>query len=198
MANYVIAISGASGAIYGVTLLEYLLKQNHQVYLVLSQSARTIIRGELGYEWGNHFSETLDILKHRYADHQLVYCDENDMGAPIASGSVPTQGMVVAPCSMKTLAGIAHGFSSNLIGRAADVTIKERRPLILIPRETPLHRVHLKNMLAVSEMGATLLPAMPGFYHQPQSIDDLVHFIVARALDLLGLKNELSPRWAAS
>lgn len=195
MASYVIGISGASGAIYGVTLLEYLLKQHHQVYLVLSQSARTIIRGELGREWGTHFSETLEILNKSYAGHQLVYCDEADMTAPIASGSVPTQGMIVAPCSMKTLAGIAHGFSSNLIGRAADVTLKERRPLILIPRETPLHRIHLKNMLTVSEMGATLLPAMPGFYHRPQSINDLVHFIVARALDILGIKNDLSPRW---
>lgn len=195
MASYVIAISGASGAIYGVTLLEYLLKQNHQIYLVLSRSARVIIRGELGREWGNHFSETLEILNKTYAGQKLVYCDEEDMTAPIASGSVPTQGMIVAPCSMKTLAGIAHGFSSNLIGRAADVTLKERRPLILIPRETPLHRVHLKNMLTVSEMGATLLPAMPGFYHRPQSIDDIVHFIVARALDILGIKNDLSPRW---
>ncbi|MEC4679019.1 MAG: UbiX family flavin prenyltransferase [Nitrospirota bacterium] len=198
MANYVIAISGASGAIYGVTLLEYLLKQKHRVYLVLSRSARVIIRGELGREWGHHFSETLEILNRTYAGHHLVYCDENDMSAPIASGSVPTQGMVVAPCSMKTLAGIAHGFSSNLIGRAADVTMKERRPLILIPRETPLHRVHLKNMLTVSEMGVTLLPAMPGFYNKPQSINDLVHFVVARALDLLGLKNDLSPRWTVS
>lgn len=197
MSSYVIGISGASGAIYGVTLLEYLLKENHQVYLVLSSSARTIIRGELGREWGSQFSETLAILNQTYAEHQLVYCDEEDMTAPVASGSVSTQGMVVAPCSMKTLAGIAHGFSSNLIGRAADVTLKEGRPLILIPRETPLHRIHLKNMLAVSEMGATLLPAMPGFYHQPESIDDLVHFIVARALDLLGLKNDLSRRWTA-
>ena len=195
MSSYVVGISGASGAIYGVKLLEYLLKENHQVYLILSQSARMIIRGELGWEWGNHFSETRGILNKTYAGHRLIYCDEADMTASVASGSVPTQGMVVAPCSMKTLAGIAHGFSSNLIGRAADVTLKERRPLILIPRETPLHRVHLKNMLAVSEMGATLLPAMPGFYHQPQSIDDLVRFIVARALDLLGLENDFSRRW---
>lgn len=190
-----IGISGASGAIYGVTLLEYLLKEQHQVYLILSPSARVIIREELGREWGRHFSETLEILKREYPKDQLIYCDEDDMTAPIASGSVLTGGMVVAPCSMKTLAGIAHGFSSNLIGRAADVTLKERRPLVLIPRETPLHRVHLKNMLAVSEMGAALLPAMPAFYHHPKSIDDLVRFVVARALDLIGVKNSLSTRW---
>lgn len=198
MSSYVIGISGASGAVYGVTLLEYLLKENHQVYLILSHSARVIIRGELGREWGTSFSETSEILNAAYAGRQLVYCDENDMTAPVASGSVPTEGMIVAPCSMKTLAGIAHGFSSNLIGRAADVTLKERRPLILIPRETPIHRVHLKNMLTVSEMGAILLPAMPAFYHHPQSIDDLVGFVVARALDLLGLKNDFSRRWTGS
>ncbi len=195
MSNYVIGISGASGAIYGVTLLEYLLKKQHQVYLILSNSARLIIRQELGREWGGHFSETLEILKKEYPNDQLIYCNEEDMTAPVASGSVLTGGMVVAPCSMKTLAGIAHGFSSNLIGRAADVTLKERRPLVLIPRETPLHRVHLNNMLTVSEMGAVLLPAMPAFYHQPKSIDDLVHFVVARALDLIGVQNTLSKRW---
>ncbi len=195
MANYVIGISGASGAIYGVTLLEHLLKEQHQVYLILSQSARLIIREELGWEWGRHFSETLAVLSSKYPGEQLIYCDEGDMTAPVASGSVPTSGMVVAPCSMKTLAGIAHGFSSNLIGRAADVTLKERRPLVLIPRETPLHRVHLKNMLTVSEMGAILLPAMPAFYNHPKTIDDLVRFVVARALDLMGVKNTLSTRW---
>lgn len=198
MSSYVIGISGASGAIYGVTLLEHLLKENHQVYLILSRSARLIIREELGREWGKHYSETLEILNETYQGCQLVYCDENDMTAPVASGSVPTDGMIVAPCSMKTLAGIAHGFSENLIGRAADVTLKEKRPLVLMPRETPLHRVHLKNMLSVSDMGATLLPAMPAFYNHPQSIDDLVRFVVARALDLIGVSNKLSPRWTES
>ncbi|MFQ5587874.1 MAG: UbiX family flavin prenyltransferase [Nitrospiria bacterium] len=197
MSCYVVGISGASGAIYGVTLLEYLLRERYQVYLILSPSARLIIREELGREWGQCFSETLVALKREYSNDQLIYCDEADMCAPVASGSVPTEGMVVAPCSMKTLAGIAHGFSSNLIGRAADVTLKEKRPLVLIPRETPLHHVHLKNMLAVSEMGAALLPAMPGFYHHPKTIDDLVRFVVARALDLIGVKNTLSTRWNA-
>jgi len=196
MSSYVIAISGASGAIYGVTLLEYLLKENHRVYLLLSRSARLIIREEMGLEWGSQFSESSEILMKRYREYDLTVCDENNMAAPIASGSVPTDGMIIAPCSMKTLSGIAHGYSSSLIERAADVSLKERRPLILIPRETPMNRVHLKNMLTASELGATLLPAMPPFYNQPKTIDDMINFIAGRALDLLGLKNQLYKRWA--
>lgn len=194
--SYVIAISGASGAVYGITLLEYLLKAKHRVYLLLSNSARFIIRDEMGLEWGSHFSESAEILDKRYREYDLILCNENDMAAPIASGSVPTAGMIIAPCSMKTLSGIAHGYSSNLIERAADVTLKESRPLILIPRETPMNRIHLKNMLTASEMGATLLPAMPPFYHHPETIEDMVQFIAGRALDLLGLKNQLYKRWA--
>lgn len=195
VSNFVIGITGASGAIYGVTLLEHLLKEGHQIYLILTPSSRLIIRDELGCEWGTHFAETLKILDKKYADHALIYCDESDMTAPVASGSVLIQGMFIAPCSMKTLAGIANGISSNLIERAADVTLKEGRPLILIPREAPLNRAHLKNMLLASEIGATLLPAMPPFYNHPKSIDDLVKSIVGRALDLLGIENRLYPRW---
>lgn len=198
MSTYVVAISGASGAVYGVRLLEYLLKEKYKVYLTLSHEARLIIRDELGLEWGSHFAETAEILKRKYADFDLVYCDEKDMTAPIASGSVLTQGMIVAPCSMKTLAAIAHGFSSNLIERAADVTLKERRPLLLIPRETPLSQVHLRNMLMLSEMGATLIPAMPAFYNHPRSIDDMVHFIVGRVLDGLKIENRIYNRWKGS
>lgn len=198
MSNYVVAISGASGAVYGVRLLEYLLHEKHKVYLTLSHEARLIIRGELGLEWGAHYDETAKVLEKRYAGFDLIYCDEKDMTAPIASGSVPTQGMVIAPCSMKTLAAIAHGFSSNLIERAADVTLKERRPLLLIPRETPLSQVHLRNMLMLSEMGATLIPAMPAFYNHPRSIDDMVNFIVGRALDGLKIENRIYQRWKDS
>ena len=195
VSSFVIGITGASGAIYGVTLLEYLLKEGHQIYLILTRSARLIIREELSCEWGTHFAETFEILNKQYAGHALIYCDESDMTAPVASGSVLVQGMFIAPCSMKTLAGIANGISSNLIERAADVSLKEGRPLILIPRETPLNRIPLKNMLLVSEIGATLLPAMPPFYNHPKSIDDLIKSIVGRALDLLGIENKLYPRW---
>jgi 4-hydroxy-3-polyprenylbenzoate decarboxylase len=178
-----------------VTLLEYLLKEKHKVYLTLTQEARFIIKDEMGLDWGSDFSETSNILKKKYSDFELVYCNERDMTAPIASGSVPVQGMIIAPCSMKTLAGIAHGFSSNLIERAADVTLKERRPLVIIPRETPLSQIHLKNMLTLAEMGALLLPAMPAFYNHPQSIDDMVKFIVGRALDALKIENRIYTRW---
>lgn len=195
MSAYVVAISGASGAAYGITLLEYLLREKHKVYLTLTQEARFIIKDEMGLDWGSGFSETSEILRKRYSDSDLVYCDERDMTAPIASGSVPVQGMVIAPCSMKTLAGVAHGFSSNLIERAADVSLKERRPLIMIPRETPLGQVHLKNMLTLAEMGAMILPAMPAFYNHPRSIDDMVRFIVGRALDALKIENRIYTRW---
>lgn len=196
MSSYVIAISGASGAVYGVTLLDYLLKAKHRVYLMLSRSARLIIRDEMGLEWGSNHIESTEILKKRYQEYALTLCDENDMAAPIASGSVLTAGMIIAPCSMKTLSGITHGYSSNLIERAADVSLKEGRKLILIPRETPMNRVHLKNMLMASELGATLLPAMPPFYHHPKNLEDMVNFISGRALDLLGLENQLYKRWA--
>jgi len=196
MSGYVVAISGASGAAYGVILLEHLLREKHRVYLTLTQEARFIIKDEMGLDWGSQFSETSEILKRKYADSELVYCDERDMTAPIASGSVPVRGMVIAPCSMKTLAGVAHGFSSNLIERAADVSLKERRPLIVIPRETPLSPVHLKNMLTLAEMGAIILPAMPAFYNHPRSIDDMVRFVVGRALDALKIENRIYTRWA--
>ncbi len=195
MKSYVIGIAGASGAVYGVTLLDFLLKAKHRVYLTLTHEARLIIKGEMGLDWGTNFQETSRILEKRYADFDLVCCDERDMTAPIASGSVPTEAMVIAPCSMKALAAIAHGISSTLIERAGDVTLKEKRPLILIPRETPLSRIHLSNMLLLADMGATLMPAMPAFYHRPKSIDDMVHFVVGRVLDALKIKNELITRW---
>ncbi|MEK7747528.1 MAG: flavin prenyltransferase UbiX [Nitrospirota bacterium] len=190
-----VAISGASGAIYGTTLLNFLLKEKHHVFLVLSPEARLIVKEELGLSWGTTFCETRTALKELYPDGDLVYCDETDMTAPIASGSHPVDAMVVVPCSMKALASIAHGFSGNLIERAADVTIKERRPLILVPRETPLSSIHLKNMLTLSEMGVLIMPAMPAFYNHPKTIQDLTAFIVGRILDRLGIANQSYTRW---
>jgi len=190
-----VAITGASGAVYGVSLLEYLLEERHQATLVLTPEARIIVQEELGVSWGSCFNETAEFLKKRYPDSDLVYCNETDMTAPIASGSHPIDAMVVAPCSMKTVAAITHGLSSNLIERAADVTLKERRPLILVPRETPLSSIHLKNMLMLSEMGVWIIPAMPAFYNHPKTIDDMVGFVVGRVLDRLGISNKMYKRW---
>lgn len=190
-----VAITGASGAVYGVSLLEYLLKEKHKVNLILSPEARLIVHEELGVSWGNCHSETAELLKKRYPDTDLVYCNETDMTAPIASGSHPIDAMVVAPCSMKVIAAIAHGLSSNLIERAADVTLKERRPLILVPRETPLSSIHLANMLTLSKMGVWIIPAMPAFYNHPKTIEDMVGFIVGRVLDRLGISNQTYTRW---
>ncbi|MBI3358680.1 MAG: UbiX family flavin prenyltransferase [Nitrospirae bacterium] len=190
-----VAITGASGAVYGVSLLEYLLKEKHKVNLILSPEARLIVHEELGVSWGSCYSETAELLKKRYPDTDLVYCNETDMTAPIASGSHPIDAMVVAPCSMKVIAAIAHGLSSNLIERAADVTLKERRPLILVPRETPLSSIHLANMLTLSKMGVWIIPAMPAFYNHPKTIEDMVGFIVGRVLDRLGISNQTYTRW---
>jgi 4-hydroxy-3-polyprenylbenzoate decarboxylase len=136
------------------------------------------------------------VEKHLEAkEGQLRYFDEDNLYAPIASGSSPVDGMVVIPCSMKALSSMAHGFASNLIERAADVTIKEKRKLIIVPRETPLSTIHLRNMLALSEVGCHIIPAMPAFYHHPKKITDMVDFIAGRVLDALGVENDLSPRW---
>jgi 4-hydroxy-3-polyprenylbenzoate decarboxylase len=126
---------------------------------------------------------------------QLRYFDEDNMYTPIASGSTPVDAMVVIPCSMKALSSIANGFASNLIERAADVTLKERRKLILVPREMPLSAIHLRNMLTLAEMGAHIVPAMPGFYHHPKHLQDIVDFVVGRVLDAMGVENSIAPRW---
>ena len=126
---------------------------------------------------------------------QIAYFDEDNMYAPIASGSVKVDAMVVVPCSMKALASIAHGFASNLIERAADVMLKEKRKLILVPRETPLSAIHLRNMLTLAEAGCHIIPAMPAFYHHPKKISDMVDFVTGRVLDSMGVENDLSPRW---
>lgn len=179
----VVAVTGATGAIYAVRLLEALKTKEVEVHLVLSHWARETMRFETGLD-----EENLRQL----AAH---YYPENDLTAPLASGSFQHQGMVIVPCSMKTLAGIAHGYAANLIIRAADVTLKEGRKLILVPRETPLHAIHLENMLTLARLGAVIMPPMPAFYYHPRNIDDLVNHLVGRILDQLGLEFELATRW---
>lgn len=179
----VVAISGASGAIYGLRLLQMLHQQQVHCDLIVSPSGWLTIDQELP----GQRQAILDLA----AEHHAF----RNIGASIASGSFAHDGMVIAPCSMKTLAAIAHGFADNLMTRAADVTLKERRRLILLARETPLHLVHLRNMATVTEMGGIVFPPLPAFYHRPESIDDLVSHSCAHVMELLGLSTTDRPRW---
>jgi 4-hydroxy-3-polyprenylbenzoate decarboxylase len=199
MGTYTIAITGASGSIYGVGLLQYLLKKRHKAYLTITREGGLILKEEVGYDWQGHQKE-IEIEKRikndlKLKEANLHYFNEDNLFAPISSGSAKTEAMIVIPCSMKTLSGIAHGYTNNLVERAADVTIKEGRTLILVPRESPLNSIHLRNMLILSEMGVKIIPAMPAFYSHPRNIDDLVDFVVGKVLDSLGVQNNLFKRW---
>lgn len=174
-ARIIIGITGASGIIYGIRLLELLRSTPIETHLIVSKSAQLTMK----YETNLSLAELKAL-----AD---VYHVWNDVGASIASGSFQTQGMIIAPCSMKSLAEIAHGTSDNLIGRAADVTLKERRKLVLMPRESPLHLGHLKNMVSLTQQGAIIYPAMPAFYMKPKTIDDIINYSIGRLLDLFAI-----------
>ncbi len=181
----VVGITGASGVIYGTRLVEFLSgKKEHSVYLVMTHNAEKIMMLETGLD--PSYVKSL-------AGHSF---DSTDLTAPIASGSFKFDAVVIIPCSMKTLAAIAHGYASNLITRAADIALKERRKLILVPRETPLNSIHLENMLKLSNLGAIILPACPAFYYEPEKISDLIDFIVGRVLDVLGIEHNLYERWS--
>jgi flavin prenyltransferase len=192
-----LALSGASGMAYGLRLLECLLAADIDVNLLVSQAAHLVAKQELGValparasDLENQLSDSLNTR-----DGQLRVFGREDWNAPVASGSNPADAMVVCPCSMGTLAAIANGMSDNLIERAADVMLKEQKQLILVPREAPFSTLHLENMLKLSKMNAVILPANPGFYHRPQSVEDIIDFIVARILDQLGIQHTLMARW---
>jgi 4-hydroxy-3-polyprenylbenzoate decarboxylase len=188
-APVVFGITGASGAPYAVRLLQALTETATPTRLIVSTYGLRLLAEEAGIA-------DLGALRAATGDWSRVEVyDSLDRGATPASGSAPTRGMVVCPCSMGTLASIAAGTSRNLVERAADVTLKERRPLILVPRETPLSLIHLENMVRLTRAGATILPAAPGFYHRPQSVQELIDFVVARILDHLGVENRLAKRW---
>lgn len=188
----VVAVTGASGAPYAVRLVEQLARAGREQWLIVSSHGWRLLRTEAGVG-------SLAELRARVGpdawDRSVRPFDDGDRGAAPASGSARSGGMVVCPCSMGTLAAISLGTSRSLIERAADVTLKERRPLLLVPRETPLSAIHLENMLRVTRAGATVLPAAPGFYHAPASVADLVDFVVARVLDHLGVDHDLGRRW---
>lgn len=180
----IIAITGATGALYGVRLLEVMREMPHmETHLMVSDAGILNLHQELGM--GRKEIEALAHVTHNV----------RDIGASIASGSFQSDGMIVAPCSMRTLAAVAHGLSDNLITRAADVVLKERRRLVLMVRETPFNLAHLRNMTAVTEMGGVIFPPLPGFYHRPQSIQEMVDHTVGRVLDLFDLPHALTPRW---
>ena len=191
MGKWIVGITGASGSVYSLRLMEELLKKGHEVHLVATCNGRKVTE----YETGRNFEEILQFYGRRGG--RLVVHDVEDLFAPIASGSFKTDGMVVIPCSMSTLGEIAAGASKNLLGRAADVMLKEKWKLVLVPRETPLSTLHLRNMLSLSEMGAVILPAMPGFYHRPEQVGDLVDFVAGRVLESLGIENDLYKKWGS-
>ncbi len=194
---FALAITGASGAAYALRLLEVLVRQGERVDIMISAPGQIVINMETDLKLSGRSSEIQRELTARYAAgaDQLRVFGREQWTAPVASGSSPPRAMIVCPCTTGTLAGIAAGTSHNLIERAADVTMKEGRKLILVPRETPFSAVHLENMLKLARLGVVILPPNPGFYHQPASIDDLVDFVVGRILDQLGVDNQLSPRW---
>ncbi|MGV8074909.1 MAG: UbiX family flavin prenyltransferase [Syntrophobacteraceae bacterium] len=179
----VVGVTGASGASYSRSLLRILAQEGFEVCLVASRAGKLVYELEIGIPLEKDLSPGIKLY------------DEKDFTAPFASGSFPVEGMVVVPCTMGSLAAIANGLSQNLIHRAADVCLKERRRLVIVPRETPLSRIHLGNMLKVCEAGGTVLPAMPGFYHHPESVEDLINFVVARILEQFQITQKLLPPW---
>ncbi|GAB6263761.1 flavin prenyltransferase UbiX [Photobacterium sp. R1] len=192
-----LAWTGASGAPYGLRLLECLLAADYQVYLLISSAARVVLATEHGLKLpsGPEVAQTALAAHLNYQGDKLVVCGKEDWFSPVASGSAAPKKMVICPCSAGTLASVAHGMSDNLLERAADVVLKERGQLLMVVRETPFSSLHLENMLKLSNLGATIMPAAPGFYHQPKTIDDLIDFMVARILDHLGVEQGLVPRW---
>ena len=192
-----LAMTGASGAQYGIRLLETLLQARHSVNLLISQAAQVVISTETEHRIGGRPDEIAAYFESLFKPEpgQLQVFGKEQWMAPIASGSGTAKAMVVCPCSSATLSSIAHGSSDDLIERAADVIIKERRKLILVTREMPVSAIHLENMLSLTRAGALILPASPGFYHQPATVNDLVDFVVARILDHLDVEHDLIKRW---
>lgn len=199
MARYIVGITGASGVVHGIRLVEQLLKLGHYVHVIITHSGIRVIKDELELDLEGGFERRYEILSAQLgAEPNFVLHDVEDMGSAIASGSFKSDAMLIVPCSMGTLASIAWGYSSNLLERAADVTLKEGRKLVLSPRETPLNAIHLENMLKLSRMGVAIVPPMPAFYIRPHGLEDMVDFIIGRLLDQLGIEHSLYPRWQGS
>lgn len=195
MKRFVFAISGASGSIIGIRVLRELVKTS-EIYLIVSSASFSMARDEAGITW--HASSDAAIekkVRSSLGSKNIHYCNEQNMAAPISSGSFKHDGMFIVPCSMKTLSGVAQGYTENLIQRAADVTIKEGRPLLLSPREMPFSAIHLENMLKLARLGVKIAPPVPGFYHAPRTIDDLIDFMAGKILDAMGIDHTIYKRW---
>ncbi len=192
---WIVGITGASGVVYGVELCRELLRQRISVHLVVTDAGWRVLKDELGWDTSDRTAELRAQLDP--AEGLLTLHPVRDVGASVASGSFLTAGMVIVPCSMGTLSAVARGASDNLLERAADVVLKEGRPLLLVPRETPLHAIHLENMLILARSGVKIIPAMPGFYHQPRSLEDIVRFLVGKILDMMDVEHDMYTRWGA-
>jgi len=193
--HFVVAITGASGSVYGLRLISELLRSGERVSLILTSAGRQVMNHETGLEWSAEIKVQRQQVQEYFASIAVDCLAIDDFWAGAASGSAAADAMIVAPCSMGTLGRIAAGLSGNLLERAADVMLKERRSLLLVPRETPFNNIHLENLLRLSQSGAIILPAMPGFYHGPETIEDLVDFVVGKILDQLDVQHSLFTRW---
>ncbi len=195
MKHVLVAITGASGSIYGLRLTEELLRAGCRVSLLLSSAGRQVLNYECGLAWSAERAAREQQVREYFAAELIDCLDNDDFFSAVASGSSPADAMIVCPCSMGTAGRIAAGLSNSLLERAADVMLKERRPLLLVPRETPLSIIHLENLLRLGRAGAVIVPAMPAFYHGPESLDDLVNFVVGKVMDQLGVEHCLFRRW---
>ena len=193
--RWVVGITGASGSVYGVRLCEALLEAGVQVHLIVTEAGWRVLKEEAGWESSRRQAALAECFGPALEQGRLLYHPVADIGATIASGSFRVEGMIVMPCSMGTLSAIAHGSSDNLMTRAADVMLKEGRKLLLVPRETPLHAIHLENMLKLARLGVRIIPAMPAFYYRPQSMREMIDFMVGKVLDAMPLNHDLYRRW---
>ncbi|MDO6687804.1 MULTISPECIES: flavin prenyltransferase UbiX [unclassified Agarivorans] len=195
-----LAITGASGAPYALCLLEQLVKKQFTIHLLISSAAKVVLATEANQQWPSQNDKAQQFLENKFGAQpgQILVPGKSDWFSPVASGSAAPKTMVICPCSMGTLASVAMGLSDNLLERAADVVIKEKGKLILVPREMPFSAIHLENMLKLAKLGVDILPACPGFYHKPESIQDLLEHVTARILDHIGIENDLVERWGYS
>ena len=195
MKKYVFALTGATASVVGMRVLREIVRIA-EVHLLISSQAFSIVRQEAGIDWyGNTHEDIQRKVRQSLHSENLYYYHEMDLSAPVSSGSFKTDGMFIVPCSMKTLSGVANGYTENVIQRAADVTIKEGRQLVISPREMPFSAIHLENMLKLARLGVRIAPPVMGFYHQPQTIEDMVDFAAGKILDLMGIEHEIFKRW---